>query len=220
MKIHIVRPGDTLWVLAQKYNTPIERLREANPELTEGSELEPGMKIRVPTGKFLLTTSKDKELQPKVEVAPPAEEGSKAEDSLNQPAEMGMGSLPKPPHVPEMPLYYQGDLSSSSDSPESSFYDDGYLQDVPVPPVSPYPYYTYNLWHGSPLYDSTPFISAFPYSYGPGYGYHIPYSPAESNYVPAPYQAGYYGWQGQTTPAYSGLSSANWPIKESSSSEG
>lgn len=56
MKIHVTRAGDTLWGLAQKYNVPAERLKEANPELGEYDLLRPGLKVRVPTGKVPVTS--------------------------------------------------------------------------------------------------------------------------------------------------------------------
>ncbi|MBA4541369.1 MULTISPECIES: LysM domain-containing protein [Thermoactinomyces] len=217
MKIHIVRPGDTLWVLAQKYNTPIERLREVNPELTEGNELEPGMKIRVPTGKFLLSSSKNKEMETKIGDVP-AEEEKRKTIKAEKDRKQQMDFLPKPPHIPEMPFYYQG-FSSSFDSPESSFFDEGGYRKTPVPPVSPYPYHISHFWP-QPVYGPTPFVSAFPYPYGSGYGYHVPYFPSVSNYSPEAYQPDPYGGQEQATPAFSSPVSANWPVKESSSSEG
>lgn len=50
MRIHIVRSGDTLWKLAKRYNVPLQRLIDANPEIQDPNRLEVGMKIRIPTG--------------------------------------------------------------------------------------------------------------------------------------------------------------------------
>jgi LysM repeat protein len=58
MKIHIVRPGEIFEELVQKYNVPFERLLEANPNLNEETTLEPGSKIRIPTGKVPLSVPK------------------------------------------------------------------------------------------------------------------------------------------------------------------
>lgn len=57
MKIHIVRQGEVFEELVQKYNVPFERLLEANPNLNEAS-LEPGSKVRIPTGKVPLSLPK------------------------------------------------------------------------------------------------------------------------------------------------------------------
>lgn len=50
MRIHIVRPGDTLWKLANQYNVPLQRLIDANPQIKDPDQLEVGMKVRIPTG--------------------------------------------------------------------------------------------------------------------------------------------------------------------------
>lgn len=50
MRIHIVRPGDTLWKLSRHYNVPLQTLIDANPQIKDPNKLEAGMKIRIPTG--------------------------------------------------------------------------------------------------------------------------------------------------------------------------
>jgi LysM repeat protein len=60
MKIHVVRSGETIWDLAQKYNTPVERLVEANPGIGGRESLDAGMKIRIPTGKVALSSRWEK----------------------------------------------------------------------------------------------------------------------------------------------------------------
>lgn len=52
MKIHIVRPGEQLWDLVQKYNVPLERVLEANPNIMEPEQLEVGSKVRIPSGRI------------------------------------------------------------------------------------------------------------------------------------------------------------------------
>lgn len=55
MRIHVVRQGDTLLDLTQKYNVPLERILEVNPDVSEGADiLSKGTKIRIPTGKISL----------------------------------------------------------------------------------------------------------------------------------------------------------------------
>lgn len=48
MKIHIVKQGDTLYELAQKYGVPLEKLIEANPHLTNPDVLNIGDKVKIP----------------------------------------------------------------------------------------------------------------------------------------------------------------------------
>ncbi|WP_019533509.1 LysM peptidoglycan-binding domain-containing protein, partial [Paenibacillus ginsengihumi] len=48
MKIHIVKQGDTLYELAQKYNVELDKLIAANPQLADPNVLEIGMKVKIP----------------------------------------------------------------------------------------------------------------------------------------------------------------------------
>jgi LysM repeat protein len=68
MKIHIVRPGEVFEEIVQKYNVPFERLLEANPDLDkEKVSLEPGNKIRIPSGKVPLSIPDSKKEEALVE---------------------------------------------------------------------------------------------------------------------------------------------------------
>ncbi|WP_110931767.1 LysM peptidoglycan-binding domain-containing protein [Paenibacillus bouchesdurhonensis] len=49
MKIHIVKKGDTLFDLSKKYNVPLQKLIEANPQISNPDELSIGMKVKIPT---------------------------------------------------------------------------------------------------------------------------------------------------------------------------
>lgn len=49
MKIHIVKKGDTLYLLAQKYNVALEKVIAANPQLADPNQLSIGEKIKIPT---------------------------------------------------------------------------------------------------------------------------------------------------------------------------
>lgn len=61
MKIHVVRQGDTLVDLTQKYNVPLERILEVNPDMNEETEvLTTGTKVRIPTGKISLQRNNSK----------------------------------------------------------------------------------------------------------------------------------------------------------------
>lgn len=48
MKIHIVKKGDTLFELSKKYNVPLEKLIEANPQIANPDQLNVGDKVKIP----------------------------------------------------------------------------------------------------------------------------------------------------------------------------
>ncbi|MFF2020141.1 LysM peptidoglycan-binding domain-containing protein [Paenibacillus sp. NPDC058177] len=49
MKIHIVKQGDTLYALSQKYGVPLEKIIEANPQLSNPDVLSVGEKVKIPS---------------------------------------------------------------------------------------------------------------------------------------------------------------------------
>ncbi|HLR14614.1 MAG TPA: SafA/ExsA family spore coat assembly protein [Bacillota bacterium] len=51
MKIHIVKKGDTLWTIAEKYEVDFEELKQMNAHLAHPDMIMPGMKIRIPVHK-------------------------------------------------------------------------------------------------------------------------------------------------------------------------
>ncbi|MGZ7440604.1 LysM peptidoglycan-binding domain-containing protein [Paenibacillus sp. TH7-28] len=48
MKIHIVKKGDTLFELSKKYNVPLQKLIEANPQIANPDMLNVGEKVKIP----------------------------------------------------------------------------------------------------------------------------------------------------------------------------
>jgi len=48
VKIHVVKKGDTLYLIAKKYNVALEELIAANPEIANPDEIDVGMKIKIP----------------------------------------------------------------------------------------------------------------------------------------------------------------------------
>lgn len=46
-RLHTVRPGESLWSIAQKYGTTVDALRKANG-LKPGTSIHPGQKLRIP----------------------------------------------------------------------------------------------------------------------------------------------------------------------------
>ncbi|OKP83877.1 hypothetical protein A3844_21080 [Paenibacillus helianthi] len=49
MKIHIVKSGDTLYALSQKYGVPLQKIIEANPQISNPDVLAVGDKVKIPT---------------------------------------------------------------------------------------------------------------------------------------------------------------------------
>ncbi|WP_339824884.1 LysM peptidoglycan-binding domain-containing protein [Paenibacillus sp. FSL R7-0163] len=49
MKIHIVKQGDSLYALSQKYGVPLQKLIEANPQISNPNVLAVGDKVKIPT---------------------------------------------------------------------------------------------------------------------------------------------------------------------------
>ncbi|WP_339292683.1 LysM peptidoglycan-binding domain-containing protein [Paenibacillus sp. FSL W8-0187] len=49
MKIYIVKEGDTLYELSKKYDVPLAKIIDANPQLVDPNKLDVGAKIKLPT---------------------------------------------------------------------------------------------------------------------------------------------------------------------------
>ncbi|GIP54958.1 LysM peptidoglycan-binding domain-containing protein [Paenibacillus vini] len=49
MKIHIVKKGDTLFDLSKKYQVPLQKLIEANPQIVNPDQLNLGDKVKIPS---------------------------------------------------------------------------------------------------------------------------------------------------------------------------
>lgn len=49
VKIHIVKEGDTLFNLSQKYGVDLEDIIKANPQLKDPDQIDVGMKIKIPS---------------------------------------------------------------------------------------------------------------------------------------------------------------------------
>ncbi|MNH79239.1 SpoIVD-associated factor A [compost metagenome] len=49
MKLHIVQQGDTLYDLSKKYAVPLQKLIDANPQITNPDQLNVGDKVKVPS---------------------------------------------------------------------------------------------------------------------------------------------------------------------------
>lgn len=48
MKIHMVKKGESLYLIAQKYNVPLEDLIGANPDIANPDVIDVGMKVKIP----------------------------------------------------------------------------------------------------------------------------------------------------------------------------
>ncbi|TCS96477.1 LysM peptidoglycan-binding domain-containing protein [Hazenella coriacea] len=141
MKIHIVREGDTMWDLVQKYNTPLERILEANPQIDHAEPLKSGVKVRIPTGRIPVLNQRKEEMEPikkvKAEKEKPSHRPSQESSSLEDP-------LFFQPH----PTYWY-DPAMMTDHPyvmnenayvDSSVYvgSESSYASLPKPPMSPY----------------------------------------------------------------------------------
>lgn len=203
MKIHIVRQGETLVYLAKKYNTPLERLLEANPQLSdsESQELQPGSKVKIPTGKIPLS-SKPLDLKPQVESEALSDHPVSNSD-LDQEKEDDM--IPRPPCSKRLEKFLSNVESSSfyyeSEEWDSAFSDpyvsmapweytmDDYFYDLPHIQMAPYP-----------MFAMPTYYSAVPYHYSSYYYESVPH---EKPYTSEEIE----------------VSTSNSWIKESSSSE-
>ena len=45
---YVVRQGDTLFLIAQRFNTTVQRIMAANPQITDSNVISPGQRIRIP----------------------------------------------------------------------------------------------------------------------------------------------------------------------------
>ncbi|MFD1904612.1 LysM peptidoglycan-binding domain-containing protein [Paenibacillus rhizoplanae] len=54
MKIHIVKQGDSLFALSQKYGVPLQKIIEANPQIANPDVLAVGDKVKIPAAPVAL----------------------------------------------------------------------------------------------------------------------------------------------------------------------
>lgn len=87
MKIHIVQPGETLESLSARYGVSVAKLRELNPQLTQEGGLTPGTKVKMPTGRVKVNTTKA------------VANGKESSVQRHQP----FGRNPRRPFVPRIP---------------------------------------------------------------------------------------------------------------------
>lgn len=59
MKIHIVKKGDTLYALSQKYGVPLQTIIETNPQISNPDILAVGEKVKIPTASTPVPDSSD-----------------------------------------------------------------------------------------------------------------------------------------------------------------
>ncbi len=46
--VHVVQPGDTLTRIARRYNTTVEAILKANPEITDPDFIRVGQEVKIP----------------------------------------------------------------------------------------------------------------------------------------------------------------------------
>lgn len=150
MRIHIVRPGDTLWKLAKRYNVPLQRLIDANPLIRDPDNLVVGMKVRIPTGG--------------VPVRPPSKPS-------RPPYPKHPGSSRESPHHESSHRESSRESSSYQSSHESSF-DWPHYHKPPTLPKYPKPspkhpwggHYPGDGWRKHPELPRMPNLPSMPYS--------------------------------------------------------
>ncbi|WP_151736483.1 LysM peptidoglycan-binding domain-containing protein [Paenibacillus tengchongensis] len=59
MKIHMVKEGDTLYALSQKYGVPLQKIIDANPQISNPDVLTVGDKVKIPSGTVTVPDSSD-----------------------------------------------------------------------------------------------------------------------------------------------------------------
>jgi len=67
MKLHIAKDGDSIDALSKKYGVASERIRAANPQLSDAEPLTRGMKVKIPTGPVYMTSAEAAQPAPAVE---------------------------------------------------------------------------------------------------------------------------------------------------------
>jgi len=67
MKIHIVQSGETLEDLSARYGVSAAKLKEFNPQLSDGDKLTPGTKVKMPTGRVKVNTTCSKAIAGEME---------------------------------------------------------------------------------------------------------------------------------------------------------
>jgi morphogenetic protein associated with SpoVID len=59
VKIHIVKQGDSLYALSQKYGVPLQKVIEANPQISNPNVLAIGDKVKIPTAPVSVPENSD-----------------------------------------------------------------------------------------------------------------------------------------------------------------
>ncbi|WP_176222189.1 LysM peptidoglycan-binding domain-containing protein [Tuberibacillus sp. Marseille-P3662] len=84
MKIYVVQKGDTMYEIAQKHGIALETVKKANPQIKNPDNLQPGMKLKIPSTSKAVKKEKPKKEQPKKE-QPKKEQPKKEQPKKEQP---------------------------------------------------------------------------------------------------------------------------------------
>ncbi|SMO38288.1 LysM peptidoglycan-binding domain-containing protein [Melghirimyces algeriensis] len=181
MKLHIVQPGDSLEKIARRFDIPLKRLVEVNPNL-DVAELKVGSKVRIPGKKVPLNRRMGQNASISVEKPRSAFESPESpESSMEKPLPerrpkepMNIPPMPKAPEYGgvmspyPMPGYPGGDGSYGYPMPyppPSRHFEPFHSPvQMPYPPMSvPPPWFTQQPWQGEPG-------QSMPFEMVPGYG--------------------------------------------------
>lgn len=100
MKIHIVKAGETLWKIAQKYKLDVSELISFNPQIANPDQLKTGSKVKVPKS-AVSVSPKAKKVKPESNPAPHGIPGY--DETELAPAEDGAIPIPLKP-MPSVPV--------------------------------------------------------------------------------------------------------------------
>lgn len=78
-KVYIVKPGDTIWLISNKFNIPVDIILKANPNITNPALIYPGQKILIP-----IMETHDKETDIKKDESEIKEEDISQKDDKNK----------------------------------------------------------------------------------------------------------------------------------------
>lgn len=165
MKLYIVKQGDTMSAIAEKYGLDVQQLIAANPSINDPDVISPGMKIRIPSASAM---------EPTFHEAPPVEEANAFMQIPVAPVKAGANPMPNqmpmmpdfmpnsqqgPPYLSTIPQYF-------SHNPVYS----GTAMSTPMSTPNPVPVNIQSTYapYGIPEYPFSYSTHAYPSTYGWG----------------------------------------------------
>lgn len=153
MRIHITQQSDTLWKISERYDVPLQKLMNANPQIRDPNKLARGTKVWIPTGRVSLSSSnkveereqlRDRQMQGvteegllKEEQASHLEEYRSVEKGGESPLASGKAIQAETPGslLPPMPIPQRGGCGEFPKSPYLDSPSPVQVPHMPIPPV-------------------------------------------------------------------------------------